>query len=280
MDTVWLVGANGLSCGAPQKGWASVGGQAFTANGILRTDTGLVVASDTGLWEIPNGTQQWVQLHDETMTSALGVVQAPVGIGIVVASAYGVATAQKDDLGVPRWTWYSDTLAVNERYSNVILADPKDGLRWLVGTEAGVLVREHNEDRWVYSSLMGKPVRGLCWAHESFWAGVDDGGVWKSKDGVTWLRAGKGLDDTTVFSVTGTDDGLLLGLDGGMAVGNGEERWVCQGPKMKTRVVAVDGQVWLAGANPGGLWWSENGGTRWQKTGDFVYVRSILKGEG
>ena len=280
MDTVWLVGANGLSQGAPEKAWQAIGACSFTVNAIVETEEGLVVASDTGLWQINNGSERWVQLHDETMTSALGLARVPVGIGIVVASAYGVATGEVDDLGVPRWTWHSNDLAVNERYSNVVLGDPNDPLRWVVGTEAGVLVREHSEGKWVRSSLMGKPVRGLCWALGAFWAGVDKGGVWRSEDGVVWSRAGGGLDDVTVFALTCVGDRLLVGLEGGVAVGDGVGRWTCQGPQIRTRVVASDGDVWLAGATPGGLWWSNSQGKRWQKTGGFESVRSLMKREG
>jgi hypothetical protein len=280
MDTVWLVGANGLNQGAPNNGWTSVGAHAFTVNGILQAESGLVVASDTGLWEIANGAKRWLQLHDETMTSALSLAAAPVGIGMVVASAYGIATGEGDRLGVPRWSWYSDDLAVNERYSNVVIADPNDPLRWLVGTEAGVLVREHSEGRWIHSSLIGRPVRGLCWALGAFWAGVDEDGVWRSEDGVSWSRAGGGLDAVTVYSLTCVGDRLLVGLEGGVAVGDGVGRWVVQGPKIRSRVVAAQGDIWLAGASPGGLWWSSDEGQRWQKTGDFVSVRSLIVREG
>jgi hypothetical protein len=280
MDTVWLVGSNGLHHGAPKKVWQAVGACSFTVNSILQTPSGLVVGSDTGLWEISEGSQRWVQLHDETMTSILGLAPTSVGIGFVVASAYGVATAEVDDLGVPRWSWYSDDLAVNERYSNVIVADPQDPLRWVVGTEAGVLVREHGDGNWVHTSLTGRPVRGLCWALGAFWAGADGGGVWRSEDGVSWARAGSGLDATTVYSLACVGDRLLVGLEGGVAVGDGVGRWVLQGPKIRARVVAAHGDMWLAGANPGGLWWSTNQGLKWQKSGDFGSVRSLIVREG
>ncbi len=280
MDTVWLVGSNGLYHGAPKKVWQAVGACSFTVNGILQMPTGLVVGSDTGLWEISEGSQRWVQLHDETMTSILGLAPTSVGIGFVVASAYGVATGELDDLGVPRWSWYSDALAVNERYSNVIVADPNDPLRWVVGTEAGVLVREHGDGKWIHTSLTGRPVRGLCWALGAFWAGADGGGVWRSEDGVSWARAGGGLDETTVYSLACVGDRLLVGLEGGVAVGDGVGRWALQGPKIRARVVAAHGDMWLAGANPGGLWWSENDGQKWQKSGDFGSVRSLMVREG
>ncbi|MBT3603763.1 MAG: hypothetical protein HN521_11905, partial [Candidatus Latescibacteria bacterium] len=126
----------------------------------------------------------------------------------------------------------------------------------------------------------GRPVRGLCWALGAFWAGVDDGGVWRSEDGVSWARAGGGLDDVTVYSIACTDDRLLVGLEGGIAVGDGVGRWMHQGPKIRARVVAAQGDIWLAGASPGGLWWSSDLGQRWQKTGDFASVRSIFAREG
>jgi hypothetical protein len=219
-------------------------------------------------------------LHDETMTSVLSLASAPIGIGILVASVYGIATGEVDGLGVPRWSWYSDELTVNERYSNVVIVDLGDPLRWVVGTEAGVIVRQHGEGRWIHSSLMGRAVRGLCWARGVFWAGVDDGGVWRSKNGIDWSRAGTGLDEATVYSLSPAGDRLLVGLEGGIAVGEVVGHWALQGPKIRTRVVSSCGDLWLAGASPGGLWWSSDQGRRWQKTGDFVSVRSLLMREG
>ena len=67
---------------------------------------------------------------------------------------------------------------------------------------------------------------------------------------------------------------------GGVAVGDGVGRWIFQGPKIRARAVAAHGDLWLAGANPGGLWWSTNQGQKWQKSGDFGSVRSLIVREG
>lgn len=279
MDTEWQVGASGLFVGSPGKGWKPVGAYAYPVNGIAQIEQGRVLGTETGCWCVPTGGGRWVQWHDETLTSVLGLAVAPVGVGIVAASAYGIATAQADASGMPRWIWHSDELGVNARYSNAILADPADALRWLVGTEAGVLVREHAEGRWVYTSLMDRPVRALCCAAGAFWAGTDGGGIWRSVDGVTWQRAGTGLDDATVYALAWTGDRLLAGLEGGLAVGDGAGCWTPLGPKLRVRTVGAGADVWLAGANPGGLWFSDDAGRKWRKTGEFVSVRTVAPQE-
>ncbi len=279
MGSMWLVGSNGLYCGSPLEGWQAIGAYSFPVNGIAQLGKQKILAAETGFWCVPEGNGRWIQWHDETLTSVLGVVPVPVGVGVVTASAYGIATGELDNIGSPRWTWHSDGLSVNARYSNVVLVDPNNAVRWIVGTETGVLVREHGEGRWVHTSLVGHPVRALCYAAGVFWAGADGGGVWRSEDGVSWLQAGTGLKGTTVFSLAWTGDRLIAGLDGGIAVGTGEGRWIKTGPNIRVRTIGADGDLWLAGANPGGLWFSETRGKVWRKTGDFISVRTLSRQE-
>ncbi len=277
MDNEWLIGETGLYRGSPQGGWTQAGAYAYCINGIAQLDSGLVLGSESGCWLAP-AEGRWVQWHDETLTGVMAIAAAPVGAGVVVASAFGVATAEETEAGALRWRWHSDGLPVNARYSNAVLADPSDPLRWLVGTEAGVLVREHEHDRWVYSSLSRIPVRALCFAADTFWAGTDGEGIWRSNDGVSWRRAGKRLDDATVYALAWTGDSLLAGLEGGLAVGDGVARggWRRHGPSLRVRSVGASDGVWLAGANPGGLWWSDDRGTRWRRSG-FHSVRTIAR---
>ncbi len=275
MDNEWLIGETGLYRGSPRGGWTQAGAYAYCINGIAELDSGLVLGSESGCWFAP-ADGRWVQWHDETLTSVMAVASAPVGAGVVAASAFGVATAEEDDAGTLRWRWHSDGLPVNARYSNAILADPSDPLRWLVGTEAGVLVREHADDKWVYSSLSRLPVRALCSAADAYWAGTDGAGVWRSDDGVSWRRAGTGLDEATVYALAWTGDSLLAGLEGGLAVGDGEGHWRPLGPSLRVRSVGASEGVWLAGANPGGLWWSDDRGACWRRSG-FHSVRTIAR---
>ncbi len=277
MDTEWLVGENGLYRGSPAHGWMQVGAYSYCVNGLARRGPGLVAGTETGCWYVPPDGR-WSQWHDETLTSVLAVAASSAGIGIVAASAYGIATAEEDSLGMPRWRWHSDELGVDSRYSNALLVDPADDLRWLVGTEAGVLIRDHAAGRWEHTSLTGRPVRALCRAVDSFWAGTDGGGVWRSTDGTTWRRAGTGLDDATVYSLSWTGDRLLAGLEGSLAAGDGAGSWTRIGPGLRVRAIGTSAEVWLAGASPGGLWYSEDSGRRWRQTGELMSVRSISDG--
>lgn len=278
MTTEWLIGENGLFRGSPARGWNRVGPYAYCINGNVRVGDAVVVGAETGCWRVPS-EGRWVQWHDETLTSVLAVAAAPVGVGIVAASAFGIATGEADSpTGIVRWTPLSDPLPVNARYSNAIITDPSDPLRWLVGTEAGVLVREHAAGRWHFTSLADRPVHALCAAAGVFWAGAD-GGVWRSADGLTWARAGAGLDDAVVYSIAWTGDRLLVGLEGGLAVGDGEGPWARSGPALRVRAVAAATDAWLAGASPGGLWVSQDAGRRWRRSGDFVSVRTVVAEE-
>ena len=65
------------------------------------------------------------------------------------------------------------------------------------------------------------PVRTLCQAHDAYWAGADQGGVWRSADGVDWKRAGLGLEHTPVYALAPADDRLIAGTEQGVALGDG-----------------------------------------------------------
>lgn len=278
MGSQWLVGSNGLFCGALQEGWAKVGPAAFPVNAILPRASSVVVGVEGGLWEVRD--ERWIQWHDETMTLVLGLAATDVDLGVVVASAYGIATGSLDENHVPRWQWYSDVLNVNARYSNTVVVDPSDSQRCLVGTEAGVWVCEKWKARWHASSLADCPVRSLIWSQDVFWAGADRGGVWRSVDGVDWQQAGAGLEDVPVYSLAWADDRFIAGTEKGIAVGDGSGDWRLVGPTVRMRAINASDSVWLAGASPGGLWFSENRGQSWQKTGNFNRVQAIVAVEG
>jgi len=253
------------------------------------------VGTDGGLWQIPAGTDQWVQWHDETLTLVQGLIpvtagpnapeaagvaaESAHGVGVAVASAYGVATGGLDELGAPRWRWHSDALSVNCRYTNDLLVDAGRDGRWLAATEGGVLVTESAGSEWSTTSLAGVPVRTLCHAHGAFWAGADEGGVWRSPDGVGWTPAGIGLGHTPVYALAPSDDRLVAGTERGVALGDGEGTWALSGAPLRVASVAVAADRWLAGACPGGLWSSEDSGETWRRTGSFDNVRVIATPE-
>ena len=279
----WLVGTGAaLYQGENGGSWEQVGGYSFRVTSILRQKDRVVVGVGSGLWEVDFEGGFWKQLHDETLTEVLAVDALPGDPGVLAASAYGVATGKRDELGAVRWSFWSDELRVNERFSNAVLAT-EDG-RWLVGTEAGVLVAEDGGRRWTRTSLMGGPVRGLCRALGSFWAGTDERGIWRSEDGLRWERAGRGLDEGTVFALTESAGRIIAGSLDGVLVGDGEGRWHRVGPQMLMAAVAahpVEEDVWMAGGDPGGLWITEDGGKKWQQTGGITTrVEAILAPQG
>ena len=58
--------------------------------------------------------------------------------------------------------------------------------------------------------------------------------------------------------------------------------WQRLGPRMLFAALAVDGdnpQRWLAGASPGGLWHTEDGGQTWNQLDGFKHVRAVLPPE-
>lgn len=274
MKSEWLVGANGLYCGTPYTGWTQVGPTEFPVNAILNCRSHLVVGTEGGLWKIED--ERWIQWHDETMTLVLSLAATDVGVGVCVASAYGVATGTLDDNNVPRWQWYSDGLKVNARFSNAILADPKGSGRWLVGTESGVWVCEGYGKLWTPSSLTDRPVRAMIWVHDAFWAGADWGGVWRSEDGVDWVPVGSGLNQVPVYALAWAHDRLVVGTEEGIAVGDGAGRWIFTGHALRVRSVGVSDSCWLSGRNPGGLWFSTDQGQTWQRTGNFNSVQTVV----
>jgi hypothetical protein len=101
----------------------------------------------------------------------------------------------------------------------------------------------------------------------SWWAGTDERGIWRSQDGLVWRRAGRGLDEGTVFRLRESRGRILAGTLEGVVVGDGEGRWCGMGPRAMITGLGVhpdEPSFWVAGAVPGGLWVTEDGGRRWQ----------------
>lgn len=265
----WLAGSGaGLFRSVDGRVWERVGAYEFRVTSVLRDGERLCVGVGSGAWEVREEPERWLQLHDETLTEVLDLARIRGEPGLVAASAYGVATGERDGLGAIRWSWHSDSLSVNERFTNAVVVDPADPGRWVVGTEAGVLVAEEEGQRWAYTDLMGVPVRAIRRAQGAWWAGSDGRGVWTSPDGLAWRRAGRGLDDGTVFALAGSDGRLLAGTLKGVAVGDGQGRWYNIGPRALIASIAAHPEqpdFWMAGAAPGGLWVTQDAGESWRQ---------------
>ncbi len=282
----WLVGARGLHYSAEGNNWQAAGDSNYPVYDLIRQKERILCATRWGLWQIDGDPPCWQQLHDETLTEVLAI--APVEAvttgdpGVVAVSAYGLACGRRGEHGATLWQSHADGLSLNERFSSAVLSLPKDVGNWLVGTEDGVLMYRVAENRWQRSELTGKPCRALLYAHGWLWAGIDEGGVWRSADGLSWQRGGTGIDGDSIFALAATADGLLAGSLQGICVGDGQGRWHRSGPGLLVSAVAAhcdaDGP-WLAGATPGGLWRSDDAGSSWRQIGAFDTVRSILPPE-
>jgi len=91
------------------------------------------------------------------------------------------------------------------------------------------------------------------------------------------------MDAGGVFSLAAAGDGAILaGTSRGIAVGDGEGPWRLCGPRVLVSALAVGpsgtgggGEAWLAGASPGGLWYSASRGEEWASIPGHAYVRAL-----
>ena len=233
---------------------------------VLRWQGRTVVGGGAGLWDVPSHGGWWVQLHDETLTEVLGLGPLPGDPGLLVASAYGVATGRRDAIAAVRWSFHTDSLTPNDRFTNAVAVTDAG---WVVATEQGVLTMATGSHRWQLSSLRGTPVRALSRLRGQLWAGCDRTGVWYSDDGHRWQAAGHGLADTAVFALAAAGDRILAATEAGVFAGDGIGRWQAVGPALRVAAIGVAGDCWLAGADPGGLWQTDDAGQSWRQTEGF-----------
>jgi len=270
--------------GTPAEGWRRLGPFTYVTNDVHvgwseDSTSRVLVAGGNGLWQTTGDPQhRWVQLHDETLTEVTAVRDTKDGV--VVAGTYGVSCATLDDLGVPRWQSQTEDRVPDERFTNTLQIG-EDGLR-LAGTEAGVLISEDDGSSWRLSDLRDTAVRALCRVGDRWMAGSDTRGLWASLDGLSWKSVPS--PTTAVFSIHAGRHLLLGGYDGVYVQQGGSDSWRRVGPRALIRALGVDDSVpngvWLAGADPGGLWVSEDEGVSWQRTGDFGAVHCICPARG
>ena len=286
----WLIGSKGVYHGAIGGPWTRIGAQEYGISSLIREPDRLVAGASwgSGLWEWPNDadqadqsdqTDRWKQLHDETLTEIMAIASIGGSPGVVAGSPYGIATGRYDELGAVRWTHHSDALRVNERFTNAILVHPDEPTTWLIGTEGGVLIVDDSGAAWRRTSISGTAVRALACIHGQFWAGTDDQGIWRSEDGERWDSAGHTTDGGAVFELMLAGDDIVAATEHGVAIGDGSGHWVRNGPRHLCAAVRChpgSTSTWLAGATPGGLWFTEDGGQAWRQIQGFVNVRAII----
>jgi len=268
----------GLYAGLPGSPWELQGGYTVRLTSILRHAGRTVVGGGPGLWEIPADGSWWVQLHDETLTEVIGLAALPTDPthpgtgaifgdpGLLVASAYGVASGRRDEIGALRWTSHSDPLPPDDRFTNAVVATEEC---WIAATEQGVLVSEDGSRRWRPADLRGTPVRALESLRGQLWAGSDYRGVWRSDDGRRWQDTGHDLDGIAVFDLAAAGDHIVAATERGVYVGDGMGRWHPVGPGLRIDAIGAEGDTWLAGADPGGLWQTDDAGRTWSRIDDF-----------
>ncbi|MBT3276202.1 MAG: hypothetical protein HN368_23850, partial [Spirochaetales bacterium] len=159
----WLVGANGVYLGGADGTWERIGKFDFQVNAMLRTPNSIIAGVYCGVWQITVQNGTWLQLHDETFTEALALAPHTCDAGVLAACPYGIATADRDDLGAYRWKFHSNGLRVNERFTNAVLQCGESAGTYLIGTESGVLFFDNG--RWERTNLSSGPVRALLRAH-------------------------------------------------------------------------------------------------------------------
>jgi len=265
----WMAATSaGLFRGRPGMPWELAGPYAFHFTCMCRRHQGLVAGTQGGLWEVRPGQHLWRQMHDELLTVVQGVAVVPGDPGLVAATLYGLHTARRGESGALRWQNRSDGLEVDGRAGLCLLVDPTDNTRWIVGTEAGVLVAEDGGARWVHSDLLGTAARALLYSGGRFWAGTDARGICHSADALHWEVAGEPMS-TPVLSLAAVADGrLLAGTGQGVIWGDGDGAWHRSGPRVWTTAVdagADSTDVWVAGASLGGLWWTDDAGGAWHQ---------------
>ena len=274
IDSKWIVGSTGIFVGEPGAEWKRIGEFDFFINMIVRLDTILVAGANCGLWKVNPATGGWKQLHDETLTEVLALAPSSGNPGVIAGSPYGVATGRVSDYDAVRWTFHSDELSVNEKFTNCIL-QMREGDGYLVGTEAGVL--SLSSDRWQRTSLTGFPVRAIMEVKGEFFAGSDGHGLFRSRDGLSWRKAGRGSDERDVLSFAFDGDRIVAGTDRGVIHGDASGAWQQSGPSvLVAAVAAADRGCWLIGCHPSGLWWTDDTGKTYAQLGETSNVSSIL----
>lgn len=257
LHDAWLIGTHaGIYTDAGQDGWQRLGGYQFAINGIDRKHGRVLAATGSGVWEVRK--DRWIQRHDETLTEVMDVMVA--GDSIIAASAYGIAYGRTEPSQATRWQWLSDSLPVNQRFTNTILS--LGGTGQLVGTEGGLLV--HDGSGQFQPTEITDGIRDLVRFGTRYLAATDSG-IWTSEEGLLWQ---KGSVDDGAFALAATGDLALAGTEDGVLTSKDGDHW--QAARLAgMRVCAVeisgaDPDHWCAGGVPGGLWISKDGGRCWQ----------------
>ncbi len=94
-----------------------------------------------------------------------------------------------------------------------------------IGTHDGIFVQEAGSDSWnrVGNFEEGTLVRSFAVYRDFLYAGPVQDGLWRSADGVDWIRAPGFPTDASVFAMFPESALLVTGTGRGLWVGNGEQ---------------------------------------------------------
>lgn len=262
--------------------WEQVGNNQSTGFCLHRTEQDIIMGANHGMYRFNPKKSEWKQLHDETLTEVLATASCCIGNpGIISGSPYGVASSYYDELQAVRWTFHSDKLTPNERFTNAIIVDPHDQSRWICGTEAGIIIFTEAGRCFEQTDLWNVPVRALYHNSLGFYAGCDQGGIYKSNNGLNWKSLGRKIA-TPIYKITSFDGELVAATGRGILRITSKCCSDITGPQMLFADIAIDptnSKHWLAAASPGGLWFSSDSGEQWKQITPFKNARSILPPE-
>jgi hypothetical protein len=273
LNDQWLVGtSSGVYSPDDEGQWKKLGVYQFRVTAFYRSPKRVLAATGSGLWQILQG--QWLQLHDETLTEVMDVVDC--GEEVLAASAYGVALGKTDASGRTRWRWLSDDLPVNQRFTNALALA---GEQIIVGSEDGVLLYRA-DGGWQQTTLRDVAIRSLMTVAQGLYAG-SDAGLWFSGDGVSWQIVSEPMP---VYSFAGCGAVQIVGTEQGVRLVNGEGAWQSAGlESMRISAVAIDSandSHWLAGACPGGLWETRDAGESWTSITEIQHTVEAIASPG
>ncbi|MCC6396989.1 MAG: hypothetical protein IT282_08205 [Bacteroidetes bacterium] len=227
-------------------------------NGVLRsTDHGTSWRVTTG-WEVTEVLKLSVDPRNPKRVAA--------------ATAYGPILTTD---GGGTWNFLLEDLP--ERYSTDVCVDRTDGTL-LLATGTGVYRRAPGDTGWMPTTLLGKDIRVLTQhpaVPNTFWAGTEDDGVWKSTDrGKTWSMSNSGLQHRTVYVIAidperpdtlyvGTfAGGVYRSTDGGVTWQQKAAGLSVQDIHALCVLTSAPGTV-FAGTLNGGLYKSTDAGETW-----------------
>lgn len=194
---------------------------------------------------------------------------AATSAGVVAATAAGLFLSAS---GARDWRLVSPVPAV-------ALAA---GARLYAAVPSGLLASAADGRSWSPDPAFPRArVRSLLQVQDRLYAGTDGEGVFASNpSGGGWSPLGGGLPPRAqVFSLAAAGPSLLAGLyANGLYSWDGlTNRW-SHVPPVKPLEIAVSGEHWIAGHNPGGIFWSADRGRTWNRSlGDLPAGAPVWK---